>query len=273
MKPILVHMHIYYPHLYKDLKQCMLNINTHELDLYVTMVEEHSEVISDIKATFPDAKIEILENRGFDIAPFIHVLNKVNLDNYDLLVKLHTKRDINTIPFLVNGFDVGGGKWRNYLLNFCKTEENWKKSLDLLNSDDVTMVSDYHVILKQDDNVDSKYLDKLEKKLKISYSSEREFVGGTMFVAKANIFKVLQNKLKPEDFSSSIRGSGDDLPYACERILGFINSGKIASFNGKKGVLERYITLIFKLIYKHKITDKKETIKILGIPVYKKKKN
>ena len=80
MKPILAHVHIYYPHLYKDIKECLLNITTHKIDLFVTMVEEHSEVISDIKATFPNAKIEILENKGFDIAPFIHVLNKVNLE-------------------------------------------------------------------------------------------------------------------------------------------------------------------------------------------------
>lgn len=272
MKTILVHLHVYYPHLYKDLKDCLLNITTHKIDLFVTMVEEHPEVISDIKATFPNAKIEILENKGFDIAPFIHVLNKVNLDDYDLLVKLHTKRDINSRPFLVNGFDVGGGKWRNYLLNFCKTEENWKKSLNLLNRDDVTMVSDYHVILKQDDNVDTKYLDELEKKLKISYSKEREFVAGTMFVAKANIFKPLQNKLKSEEFSSSVRNTGDDLPYACERIFGFVNDGKIVSFDGKKGILEKYLTLILSFVYKHKITDKKESIKILGVPVYKKNK-
>lgn len=272
MKPILAHVHIYYPHLYKDIKECLLNITTHKIDLFVTMVEEHSEVISDIKATFPNAKIEILENKGFDIAPFIHVINKVNLDDYDLVVKLHSKRDINSRPFLVNGFDVGGDKWRNYLLNFCKTEENWTKSLNLLNRDDITMVSDYHVILKQDDNVDTKYLDELEKKLKISYSKEREFVAGTMFVAKANIFKPLQNKLKSEEFSSSVRNTGDDLPYACERIFGFVNDGKIVSFDEKKGVLERYIELILRFICTRKITDKKETIKIFKIPVYKKVK-
>lgn len=271
MKPILVHLHIYYPHLYKDLKKCMLNITPHKFDLFVTMVEEHSEVISDIKATFPNAKIEILENKGFDIAPFIHVLNKVNLDDYDLLVKLHTKRDIYSRSRLINGYDLGGSKWRNYLLNFCKTEKNWKKSLNLLNRDDVSMVSDYHVILKQDANVAPEYLDELENKLKISYSKEREFVAGTMFVAKANIFKVLQNKLKPEDFTLSIR-DGDVLPYACERVFGFINSSKIVSFDRKKGVLERYMKLILRFIYKHKITDKKETIKIFKIPVYKKVK-
>lgn len=272
MKPILAHVHIYYPHLYKDIKECLLNITTHKIDLFVTMVEEHSEVISDIKATFPNARIEIVENKGFDIAPFIHVINKVNLDDYDLVVKLHTKRDIYSRPHMINGYDLGGSKWRNYLLNFCKTEENWKKSLNLLNRDDVSMVSDYHVILKQDANVAPEYLDELENKLKISYSKEREFVAGTMFVAKAKIFKPLQNKLKSEEFSSSVRNTGDDLPYACERVFGFINDSKIVSFDEKKGVLERYIELILRFICTRKITDKKETIKIFKIPVYKKVK-
>ena len=60
-----------------------MNITTHKIDLFVTMVEEHSEVISDIKATFPNAKIEILENKGFeqfcDINIFIYDWKKYDI--------------------------------------------------------------------------------------------------------------------------------------------------------------------------------------------------
>ena len=117
MKPILVHLHIYYNNLYEQLKQCIKNIEPYSFDLFVTMIEEDKGIIRDIRETFPDAKIQIVENRGYDIGPFIELINQVNLDNYDYVVKLHTKRNMPK-GSLLHYFDVSGSKWRNYALDF-----------------------------------------------------------------------------------------------------------------------------------------------------------
>ena len=93
MKKILVHLHIYYPSLYDELKSYINNI-TDGFDLYVSMVEEHKDIIDDLQNNFKNVNIDIVENRGYDVGPFIEVLNKVNLDDYSYIIKLHTKRDI-----------------------------------------------------------------------------------------------------------------------------------------------------------------------------------
>ena len=96
MKPILVHVHIYYEFLWPELKSCLKNIDGYTHQIVVTLVKENPKLQEDILSSFPNAKIEIVENLGFDLGPFIHVLNEVNLDDYSYVIKLHTKRDIPT---------------------------------------------------------------------------------------------------------------------------------------------------------------------------------
>ena len=40
----------------------------------------------------PDAQLEILENRGRDVLPFLHVANKLLDEGHEVVLKLHTKR-------------------------------------------------------------------------------------------------------------------------------------------------------------------------------------
>lgn len=94
MKPILVHCHIFYPELWEELKSCIKNIAPNPFDLFVTMVEEHNDISKDIQNNFPKAHIDIVKNVGYDIFPFVSVLNKINLEDYSYVVKLHTKRPI-----------------------------------------------------------------------------------------------------------------------------------------------------------------------------------
>ena len=86
MKPILVHCHIYYPELWSELKSCIMNINPHPFQLYVTMVEKHQNIIKDIEKTFKDVHIDVVKNQGYDLGPFIYIINKLNLDDYSYIV-------------------------------------------------------------------------------------------------------------------------------------------------------------------------------------------
>ena len=106
MKPILVHLHLFYPEMWLELKTCINNIASYPFKLYVTMVNEHQDVINDIKMSFNYPHIEIVENRGYDIGPFINIINKTNLDDYSYIVKLHTKRDM--IPGTLLNYSLVG---------------------------------------------------------------------------------------------------------------------------------------------------------------------
>lgn len=115
MKPILIHCHIYYPKLWKEFKECILNISAlYRYKLFVTMVEKNSDIEDDIMKNFPNNKIEIVDNRGYDIGPFIHVLNQVNLDEYSYIIKLHTKRNVESKKEAIR--QMYGSIWRENLL-------------------------------------------------------------------------------------------------------------------------------------------------------------
>ena len=94
MKPILVHLHLYYKDMLKTMLAYIDNISNYDYDLYVTMVEEDENTIKQIKEFNNRANIIKVSNRGFDVWPFICVLQKVNLDDYSYIIKLHTKRDM-----------------------------------------------------------------------------------------------------------------------------------------------------------------------------------
>ena len=83
MKKLLVHLHLYYPEIYKELENCILNLSPeYDFDLFVTIPETNLNLKPQILSTFPNAKVQVVENIGYDIYPFIKVIQGVNLDDY-----------------------------------------------------------------------------------------------------------------------------------------------------------------------------------------------
>ena len=273
MKRVLIHVHIYYAEMWPELKACLQNVfATTDCRLFVTIVAPNEALEKDIKAFCPAAAIEVVENRGFDIAPFLHILNKVDLQNFDYIVKLHTKRHITTKSFVFNGFDLSGDRWRQYLLSFCQTPENWQKTLRLLEGDSVTMVSECHLISDADKSIDIPALRDFERRFGLVWRPHQAFVSGTMFAAKARLFLPLQHKISPAEFLPTTRDGTDKLPYLCEVLFGCLApKNTIVSFDGKKASWRRGLAAFGRFIWRHKISPQKEIIKVCGIPIYRKK--
>ena len=53
---------------------------------------------------FNNAKIITVPNKGYDIYPFLIVLSKVKLDEYDYILKIHTKNSRKDCLFPGNNF-------------------------------------------------------------------------------------------------------------------------------------------------------------------------
>lgn len=281
MKKILVHIHIYYPSLYYELKNCINNI-TDDFDLYVSMVEEHKDIIDDLQNNFKNVNIDIVENRGYDVGPFIEVLNKVNLDDYSYIIKLHTKRDIKDKGiYLTNGFIVYGDRWRNDLLSFMK---HYKKAINLLeNNKKVGMIAGTNVILtqKQDEKEENliQNIKDIYKKFDIIPENDKYlFVAGTMFIVRTELFKKLQNKFKLEDFETPQKEP--TLAHKLERIFGIIvcyNGYKITNVNNNYNYKLYYFKNKVRFetkrfFFQKKITtNNKLIIKVLKIPVFTKR--
>ncbi|WP_086228810.1 rhamnan synthesis F family protein [Campylobacter sp. P0109] len=279
-KTILVHCHIYYPNFYEELKECILNISPHKFDLFVTMVAENSEIITDIKTTFPSAKIEIVENHGYDIGPFVHVLNQVNLDDYSYVVKIHTKRDMKK-GSLLNYFDVSGSKWRNYALDFISTVNKFKYCIqEFEKNNDLGMVSNYRLICNKElyDKNAKKEAIQLLKKLSFQ-NTDYGFVAGTMFIVRAKLLNpLLKLQLNIKDFDVPDSEHSSSLAHTIERLLGCLvlaEKKKIADVLTPRQYLISIQKILLRLkffAFQKKISSRGVlTVKICKIPVYSKR--
>lgn len=149
MIKILVHLHLYYTEMWPEMEAHLKNIVA-DYDLFVTLTKEDETLKQKIQAFKSDAVVSAMENRGFDVAPFIDILNHVNLDDYDYIIKLHTKRDMPK-GFSLQKYDMSYGKHRSYLMNFINSSDNFKKCLNAFKRDkNLGMIGDFRIICKKD---------------------------------------------------------------------------------------------------------------------------
>lgn len=273
---VLVHLHIYYLsqvdyylHLLKNIKGC-------EYDLYVTIVENDKNVISKIKKQIPTAKIIKVCNYGYDVGAFIKVLNLINLDNYDLVLKLHTKgyRDIS---YQIKGIKFKGFEWRNSLVNpLLKNVKTFKKILDLFEQNDkVGMYGNKNLLFtNKDETAKVAYLDDCFEKAGINIKNYK-FIAGTMFVIRANILKPLQQmNLSINDFKglSHTNGMGS-LAHAVERVFGVLVLNQNYKIKCSESLsISQKITRITKAIYSKRIYQNKKIFNFLGLKITINKK-
>ena len=110
---LLVHLHIYYHNQVDYFIKKLSNIHGCDWDLIVTYVEENNESFNKIKNFKPDAQFKKAENIGYDVWPFIQVLRQIDLNDYDYIIKLHTK-NCSSKPDI---FNKTGYYWRDHLVN------------------------------------------------------------------------------------------------------------------------------------------------------------
>ena len=102
--------HIYYEDTWPDFAEVLKRV-TIPFDLIVTTAPGREQLIEAILREFPDADIEVVENRGRDIGPFLLLLERGRFDRYRWLCKVHGKKssDGGRISYL-------GTLWRRRLL-------------------------------------------------------------------------------------------------------------------------------------------------------------
>jgi lipopolysaccharide biosynthesis protein len=223
---LLVHMHVFYPAILPELLGRLENIRDVSFDLFVTISSgvENNQIREQITRSFPDATIQIVENRGYDIGPFCHVLNQVSLNDYRYILKLHTKRNVDGA--FVTRFFLNGKRWRRKLLRPLDSEKVFKNCINAFEvSDKVGMLADLQLLkpLYLDCEQLKRTVKTLTRKMKILYSEKYLYVAGTMFLARANVFIPLQNlRLVIEDFELGKSVDNNSLAHAVERVMGIL---------------------------------------------------
>ena len=222
-------MHIYYTDQLNLLVDCLKNI-PYDYDLYVTSDDKNQDLISKtISQQKPDFNFVSVENVGYDIWPFIKVINDIDLSKYDYLIKLHTKRDmkpedlgINGLVNLGNGYFMNNGStWRDNLLDFISTKQNLQKCLDALQNPQIGMCTRYNLIHNKP-NIGGIMDD--AKKLYPQYIfglDDFNFVAGTMFISKMKPIQLIKNMdIKIDLFGVSTPDHKTQFAHVVERTIG-----------------------------------------------------
>lgn len=224
---IAIHAHVYYAELWDELADCLRNFQGYPYDLFVTTPHSDETLKKRILSDFPDADYRILENRGYDLGPFIDVLNSLDLSKYDYIVKLHTKRDWSG---WFNFMHVHGPQWRNMLLSFCRTRQAVENALDVFQRNPKAgMVANASLIITHGDYPESENVKQRAEQLLAKarlLPAQRIFIAGTMFMARAQLLKPLQGLRTLNDFEPVLQHEVGTLAHAYERLLGYAISAQ-----------------------------------------------
>lgn len=281
---VMVHAHVYYVWMWAELKACIGNISL-PYDLFVTLVADNEKLRQEILEFNPQAQIYIVENRGYDVWPFIYILNRINLDEYAYIVKIHTKRDTG-IYHVGNGYSFEKDGWRRALLNFISSPKKFKKCCSAFqNNPRIGMISSYDCIHPAKMYPDALIYARKYYPDYIFGLSNYSFVAGTMFIVRTEILKPIQQmKINADQFAEPDQKHSIQFAHIMERTLGeavYFAGYKIADpistaveKSRKRDSINIKIKFAMINFFQFKYVKKQKLlIKVLGIPFWKSKFN
>jgi len=220
---LLVHLHIYYNDQVDYFVDRLRHITDCEWDLVVTQHSKNEETEAKLKALKTNTTFLPVENVGYDIWPFIHVIRSIDITKYDLVMKLHTKNTDVSATNRINGNRLKGNQWRNLLVEpLLATPAQFRSVLQRFSFHPKTGIVFERALLKKPSKglpEDLSMLDNELARLGVTTKS-RKFCAGSMFIARAVAFR----KLREHDISETMFSSGKShfigtYAHVYERIL------------------------------------------------------
>lgn len=226
---MLAHLHLYYHDQLDFMIKKMKNINNCDWDLYVTVCEENPVSTRKILSFKKDAKIIKVENRGYDIWPFIQILRMVDIDDYDVVLKIHTKNyrkeSLNFIGKAFKGFF-----WRDSLINaLIGSKKEFFNNLQKFYQTNTGMIFDekFMLPLLKNRQEDTTLLEDLKQRLNI-VSDYNYFCAGTMFMIRASVLKqIITSNIDKKDFEKNgYTSENGKLVHSLERIFSILTKAQ-----------------------------------------------
>lgn len=226
-KRVLIHVHLYYVDQLDRMLEALANVTDCEFSLFVTMVEKDELAERRIKRIYSDATVMVVPNVGYDIFPFLHVLQQVRLANYSYILKLHTKNRREPGQDVVYGIKVPGHQWRDELIDaLAGSKAVFSRNLKTLSEDkNVGCVGAARFVFSTSQNREEETYKLPDWRKRCGISTGQRYVGGSMFLARAYPFERLKGlRLRPEDFKAPQMGTKDhkNTAHIVERLLGIV---------------------------------------------------
>lgn len=222
----LVILHIYYLEAWKEIKEYLNNLSCYDFDLYVTFIKNpHWETVKKAISDFKwDTIFVEVSNNGFDILPYIKVLELVDLSKYKAVFKIHTKGTFNRAGMIGNYFY----KDRDWFLNLFDAilgPDNVHKTISLITNsyNKVGMVGADNLII-EDPDYQKNYVIAHLKNIGLNVNDEYAYIAGTCFCLKSEIAQQFKEKKISQKIFSDSDNTCLSLAHAFERYLGiFVN--------------------------------------------------
>lgn len=275
MKKLAVHLHLHYDDQWPEIRRYLNNLASVEHDLFVTMTKPHPAIEAEMKALDENIHIWQVENNGYDIGPFIYFLHHIDLDQYQYILKLHTKGKKSRNYTWLNHHRLDNALWGKILWqSMLATESRLQQNLQILDSNPqfgmagskyclTASVKDYASLLPQ--------INGELKKLGLPLENQLSFIAGTMFLTRTSILKPLLY-YRLSDFSKTDAYVKEGtLAHIVERILGCLAQNIYPIEHGNYTFDFIWVTLK-RFLYQQKQTKHgTQVVKICKIPVYSKK--
>jgi lipopolysaccharide biosynthesis protein len=221
--PVAVVAHIYYEDTWSDIAGALRGL-TIPFDLVVTTVAGRERLIESVRRSYPRAQIEIMENRGRDIGPFLVLLERGRLDRYRYICKIHGKKSID------GGRETYMGiLWRRRLLfDLLGGPRAANAGIDMFVRDPSIGMIGPKVFRLPNDNYpehlswSANRLMTLELAERMGVPADKfqlDFFGGTMFWVRPEALKPLRDLHLAADMPYENGLIDGDLPHALERAL------------------------------------------------------
>lgn len=221
---IALQVHVFYPEILPEIISQISKI-PYKFDLYISTNEETKRrIIEDeikvAKINYDNLTIEVVENQGRDVYPFIKQINPVYKD-YAYVGHIHTKKTVE------HGF---GDDWRKYLYDqLFGSSKNIQQIFRILESKGTGLV--FPEIYEKVSHAvgignNTRVVNKLLKRMGLPRMQKEEtveFAAGTMFWAKMEaIEKIFEMQLTGEDFPPEVGQIDGTTAHALERLFGIV---------------------------------------------------
>ena len=221
--PVAVVAHIYYEDTWPDIAGALRGMTT-PFDLIVTTVAGRERLVETIRRNYPRAEIEIVENRGRDVGPFLVLLERGRLDRYRYVCKIHSKKSMDG-----GRKTYMGDMWRRRLLfDLLGAPGAANAAIDMFERDrSIGMIgSRVFRLPKEGYPEDLSWSANRPITLKIAERMgvpadefQLDFFGGTMFWVRPEALKPLRDLRLAADMPPESGRIDGDLPHAIERAL------------------------------------------------------
>jgi len=221
--PVAVVAHIYYEDTWADIAGALRGL-TIPFDLIVTTVVGRERLIESIRRIYPRAEIEIVENRGRDVGPFLVLLERGRLDSYRYVCKIHGKKSIDG-----GRRTYMGEMWRRRLLfDLLGAPGSANAAIDMFeHNPSIGMIGARVFRLPRAGYPENLYWSanrpltlKIAERMGVPADKfQLDFFGGTMFWVRPEALKPLRDLGLAADMPHESGRVDGDLPHALERVL------------------------------------------------------